>query len=306
MFKTYHHDTRKEVLLMRKRRFWLILLVALLLFPITASADLIAGEEIITLGEDLSPSDKQKMLDEFGVSENDVDIVYVTNEEEHKYLGEFIPASQIGSNAISSAKITIGNKGDGIVVETKNITYISNDMYVNALATAGIEDAKIQISAPFQVSGTGALTGIIKAYEVQSGEKIDEEQKLIANEEMVLTSDLVKDGVDEENATEFFRKVKERISEENPKSDQDIRTIIQEVAKELGITLDDQLLDKLVELFKKIKDLNIDWNKVNDTLKSAKDKWDDFVSSEEGKGIIDAIVNFFKAVWNWFISVFSK
>ncbi|TXL65871.1 DUF1002 domain-containing protein [Cerasibacillus terrae] len=291
---------------MKKAKFWVILLLAFMLFPITAHADLIAGEEIVTLGEDLSATDKEKMLNEFGVSENETEIVYVTNEEEHKYLGEFIPASQIGSNAISSAKITIGNKGDGIVVETKNINYITDDMYVNALATAGIEDAKIQISSPFQVSGTGALTGIIKAYEVQSGEKIDEDQKLVANEEMVLTSDLVKDGVNEDDATEFFRKVKERVSKENPQTDEDIRTIIQEVAKDFGITLDDQLLDKLVNLFKKIKDLNIDWDKVNDTLKSAKDKWDDFVSSEEGKGIIDAIINFFKAIWDWFLSIFSK
>lgn len=294
------------VKLMKKAKFWVILLLAFMLFPITAHADLIAGEEIVTLGEDLSATDKEKMLNEFGVSENETEIVYVTNEEEHKYLGEFIPASQIGSNAISSAKITIGNKGDGIVVETKNINYITDDMYVNALATAGIEDAKIQISSPFQVSGTGALTGIIKAYEVQSGEKIDEDQKLVANEEMVLTSDLVKDGVNEDDATEFFRKVKERVSKENPQTDEDIRTIIQEVAKDFGITLDDQLLDKLVNLFKKIKDLNIDWDKVNDTLKSAKDKWDDFVSSEEGKGIIDAIINFFKAIWDWFLSIFSK
>lgn len=294
------------VKLMKKAKFWVILLLAFMLFPITAHADLIAGEEIVTLGEDLSATDKEKMLNEFGVSENETEIVYVTNEEEHKYLGEFIPASQIGSNAISSAKITIGNKGDGIVVETKNINYITDDMYVNALATAGIEDAKIQISSPFQVSGTGALTGIIKAYEVQSGEKIDEDQKLVANEEMVLTSDLVKDGVNEDDATEFFRKVKERVSKENPQTDEDIRTIIQEVAKDFGITLDDQLLDKLVNLFKKIKDLNIDWDKVNDTLKSAKDKWDDFVSSEEGKGIIDAIFNFFKAIWDWFLSIFSK
>lgn len=294
------------VKLMKKAKFWVILLLAFMLFPITAHADLIAGEEIVTLGEDLSATDKEKMLNEFGVSENETEIVYVTNEEEHKYLGEFIPASQIGSNAISSAKITIGNKGDGIVVETKNINYITDDMYVNALATAGIEDAKIQISSPFQVSGTGALTGIVKAYEVQSGEKIDEDQKLVANEEMVLTSDLVKDGVNEDDATEFFRKVKERVSKENPQTDEDIRTIIQEVAKDFGITLDDQLLDKLVNLFKKIKDLNIDWDKVNDTLKSAKDKWDDFVSSEEGKGIIDAIINFFKAIWDWFLSIFSK
>ncbi|MDY0407562.1 DUF1002 domain-containing protein [Virgibacillus soli] len=133
----------------------IVLLASLLMSPFIAHADLIAGEEIITLGEDLTDSQKQQILKEFDVDENDIDIVYVTNEEEHRYLGDFIPAAQIGSRAISSAKITIGNKGDGIVVETNNINFITEQMYVNALATAGIENAKIQITAPFSVSGQG-------------------------------------------------------------------------------------------------------------------------------------------------------
>ena len=39
-------------------------------------------------------------------------------------------------------------------------------MYINALATAGVKDASVYVTAPFSVSGTPALTGIIKAYEV--------------------------------------------------------------------------------------------------------------------------------------------
>lgn len=264
------------------------------------------GEEIVTLGEDLSVAQKNQLLEEFGVTEDEVEIIYVSNKEEHEYLGDFIPKEQIGSRAISSAKITFGEANSGIVVYTNNITYITGDMYANALATAGVEDMKVEVSAPFAVSGTGALTGIIKAYEDVSGEEIDKDQKLIANEEMVQTSIMVQDGVDSDKAVEFFEKVKERVAEVDPQSDEEIRQIIEEVANELGITLSEERIQELIELFKKIKDLNIDWEKVNNVLDEAKDKWENFKSTEEGQGIIDAVVTFFKSIWDIIISFFSK
>ena len=241
------------------------------------------GEEIVTLGEDLSVAQKNQLLEEFGVTEDEVEIIYVSNKEEHEYLGDFIPKEQIGSRAISSAKITFGEANSGIVVYTNNITYITGDMYANALATAGVEDMKVEVSAPFAVSGTGALTGIIKAYEDVSGEEIDKDQKLIANEEMVQTSIMVQDGVDSDKAVEFFEKVKERVAEVDPQSDEEIRQIIEEVANELGITLSEERIQELIELFKKIKDLNIDWEKVNNVLDEAKRKINGKISKVQKK-----------------------
>lgn len=290
---------------MRKTLLVILSTILVLLTPVISHANT-AGEEIITLGEDLTVSQKNEILAEFGVNEDEADIVYVTNEEEHHYLGDFIPASQIGSNAISSAKVTTGEKDTGLVVTTKNINFITADMYQNALATAGVEDAVINVTAPFAVSGTGALTGIIKGYEVKTGEVIDEDQKLVATEEMVLTSELADEGVDEEDVTEFFSTVKEEISKKNPKTDEEIREIIERIAKEFDISLSEERKEDLVNLFKKIKDLNIDWDKVNKTLKSAKEKVEEFASTEEGKGIIDSIINFFKSIFNWFEANFTK
>ena len=45
------------------------------------------------------------------------------------------------------------------------------------LITAGVKDAEIQITAPFKVSGTAALTGLMKAYETTSNKQIPEEVK---------------------------------------------------------------------------------------------------------------------------------
>lgn len=291
---------------MRKLISFIFITVFTLGLYVPVSADAVVGDQIVTLGEDLSAEDKNKLLEEFGVKEDEVQIIYVTNAEEHEYLGDFIPKAQIGTRAISSAKITIGEKDTGIVVYTNNITYITGDMYSNALATAGLEDVRVDVSAPFPVSGTGALTGIIKAYEDISGEEIDKDQKLVANEEMVQTSKLVEDGVDSETAVEFFEEVKERISKIDPESEEEIKKIIIEVAAELDINITDERMNELIDLFKKIQQLDIDWEKVNQVLDQAKDKWDEFTSTEEGKGAVNAILNFFKELIDMILSVFSK
>ncbi|WP_088361974.1 DUF1002 domain-containing protein [Bacillus cereus] len=269
-------------------------------------ADAAPGDVIVTLGENLSIQQKDKLLDEMKVKEKDVDIVYVNNKEEHKYLGDYIPKSQIGSKAISSAKITLGEKNTGLIVETEHVNYITNDMYLNALSTAGVKDAKVYITAPFDVSGTGALTGIIKAYEVSSGKKIDEEQKKIANEEMVTTAKLAENKeIGQEKAANFMNQVKQDITAEEPKTQEDMKAIIQKNAKEMEVPLTQEEQDQLVSLFDKIKGLNINWEKVNETLGAAKEKWDNFVNSDEGQNIIHSFTAFVKSLWNGFISLFK-
>lgn len=291
---------------MKKFLSFIFIVVFTLGLYVPVSADAVVGDEIVTLGQDLSAEDKNKLLEEFGVKEGEVEIIYVTNTEEHEYLGDFIPKAQIGSRAISSAKITVGEENTGIVVYTNNITYVTGDMYANALATAGLEDVRVQVSAPFPVSGTGALTGIMKAYEDISGEEIDKDQKLVATEEMVQTTKLVEEGIDSEKAAQFFEEVKTRISQIDPETEEEIKKIIIEVAAELNITITDERMDELVQLFKKIQELDIDWEKVNQVLDQAKEKWDEFAATEEGQGVINAIKNFFKEIIDIIVSIFSK
>lgn len=291
---------------MKKFLSFIFIVVFTLGLYVPVSADAVVGDEIVTLGQDLNAEDKNKLLEEFGVKEGEVEIIYVTNAEEHEYLGDFIPKAQIGSRAISSAKITVGEENTGIVVYTNNITYVTGDMYANALATAGLEDVRVQVSAPFPVSGTGALTGIMKAYEDISGEEIDKDQKLVATEEMVQTTKLVEEGIDSEKAAQFFEEVKTRISQIDPETEEEIKKIIIEVAADLNITITDERMDELVKLFKKIQELDIDWEKVNQVLDQAKEKWDEFAATEEGQGVINAIKNFFKEIIDIIVSIFSK
>src|SRR5699024_11278483 len=177
----------------------------------------------------------------------------------------------------------------------------------NALATAGVSGAEIYVTAPLDVSGTGALTGIMKAYEETTGETSDEDVKQAANEEMVVTAELAEDeNIDEEEAVDFMNKIKAKIEEENPETTEELRDLIVRLANELGIELTDAQLDRLVELFDKLRNLDIDWGKVTDTIDATKNWIKDFAESEEGQGVIQSLANFFQSIWNWFLSVFAN
>ncbi|PKJ61300.1 DUF1002 domain-containing protein [Bacillus sp. SN32] len=289
------------------KKIWIGMLAAavlLLTLPKVSLADAAVGDVIVTLGADLSESDKQKVLDEMNVPDN-ATTVTVTNKEEHEYLGKYISNAQIGSRAISSSSITIAKKGSGLNVETHNISSITDEMYLNALMTAGVKDAKVYVTAPFEVSGTAALTGLIKAYEVSSDEAISEDVKQVANQELVTTSELG-DKIGNENAAALIAKIKEEFAKNGvPDNKADIEKQVDDAASDLNVTLTDSQKNQLVSLFNKMKNADIDWGQVSDQLDKAKDKITKFIESDEGKNFIQKVIDFFVSIWNAIVSIFK-
>src|SRR5690606_12952798 len=115
----------KEETTLRHKYILTLTLTFSLIFPSLSFADAVPGDVIITLGEDLTETQKETILKEMNAPENP-QIVVVTNEEEHQYLGRYIPKARIGNKALSSASITIGEKGSGIdVTITEHITLIT-------------------------------------------------------------------------------------------------------------------------------------------------------------------------------------
>jgi uncharacterized protein YpuA (DUF1002 family) len=274
-----------------KKKFLIgLLILSLFTLPIQALADAAVGDKIVTLGENLTEEQKQALLTEMEAPQ-DVEVVTVSNDEEHKYLGEYIPKGQIGSKAISSSIITIDEPQTGLKVKTNNITWVTDAMYTNALITAGVKDATIYITAPFDVSGTAALTGLIKAYELSSDQAIPEDVKKVANEEMVKTAELG-DKLGTEEAAALMAKIKEEMAKNAPQTDEELRAIIEAAAAELGVTLTEEEINSLIALFNKMKELNIDWNQVGDQLNIAKEKLTTFLQSEEGQTFLTKLQEF--------------
>ncbi len=280
-----------------------IMMCCMLIVPSQAFADAQVGDTIVTLGKSLTTAQKEQILQEMGVSEG-VEVIEVTNEEEHQYLGQYVAKRLIGTKALSSSKITIGKKNSGIIVKSNNIDWVSDEMFINALATAGVKDAEVYVTAPIAVSGTAALTGVIKAYELTSDKEIPEDVKQAANEEMVTTAKLG-DQIGSDEASALMTQIKESISNNPPQNAEEVQEIVEQSASDLNIELTEEQKQSLIDLFNKLKDLNINWDAVGDQLTNAKDKLTEFFSSPEGQGFLDKLKEFFVGIIDWFKSLFQ-
>lgn len=257
--------------------------------------------EVVSIANDIDMTQRQEMLDIFGVDESEVRMITVTNQEERKYLEGIAPDEQIGNSTISSAYVQFLDNGSGIEVETHNITWVTEEMYESALVTAGVKDAKIMAAAPFPVSGTGALTGIIKGFEVATGETISDEQKRVANEEMVVTGELGEE-IGKDEATNLIVSIKEELVGKNIKDREDIKQIIIDISGRLDINLNTDQIEDLTNLMEKIGGLNLDTEQIKNQLEGIGNKLNELVNENQEvrsllERILDAIKDFFNSIF---------
>ena len=78
----------------------------------------------------------------------------------------------------------------GIQVKTANLTYVTGNMLASVLSTAGIKNCNVVAAAPFPVSGTGALTGVMIAYQNAADMALEEEKRELAIREFTVTQKL--------------------------------------------------------------------------------------------------------------------
>lgn len=280
------------------RKMTLILTLIILLSSSVSFAD---AAEVVSIANDIDMTQREEMLEIFGVDESDVRIITVTNQEERKYLEGIAPDEQIGNTTISSAYVQFLDNGSGIEVETHNINWVTEEMYESALVTAGVKDAKIIAAAPFSVSGTGALTGIIKGFEVATGETISDEQKRVANEEMVVTGELG-DEIGKDEATNLIVTIKEELVGKNIEDREDIKKIIIDISGRLDINLTTNQIEELTKLMEKINGLDLDVDQIKNQLQNIGNKLNELVNENEEvrsllERILDAIRDFFTSIF---------
>lgn len=287
---------------LNKRLMAILLATILVTSPVLADATV--GDSIISIGADLTEDQKSKVIEELDAENSQ--LIEVTNAEEHKYLGSYIPAGKIGSTALSNAKVTLTEKGSGINVKVSdNINYITPEMYRNALITAGITDADVEVTALTSVTGTGALTGIMKAYETITGKAIPEDVKQIANEEMVVTFDLNEQLGNEETA-KMLNDIKATFAKQMPETKEEAKTIIVNISNQYNINLTDEQVDQIADLLMKMKNVNIDWNAVSETAGKYIGKAKDYFQSEKGQETLKQTGNFLQRFFYWIASLFNK
>lgn len=262
-------------------------------------------QAVVSLGADLTIEQQKQMLDYMNVDRDDINLVTVTNEEEAAYLKGTSAEDKIGTRAISSAYVEELEKGKGISVETYNITWVSEDMYANALVTAGVKDARVIAAAPFKVSGTAALTGIIKAFEEITGRKLDEDAKRVANEEMVVTGELGEELGDKKKASELVKRVKEEVVEKGITDREDIKRIILEIQQDLNIKLDESQIQQLLNLMDKLKNIDINLKDLKEQVTKIGEKVRDIAEgNEEVKSFLQKIVDLLNQLVQGLLNIF--
>lgn len=272
-------------------------------FPeVTAFAD---SFKSVTLGADLNEAQKNGMLKYFEVTKNDANILEVTSKEEHTYLGKVASESEIGNKAISCSYVEPTEKG-GLKVTTNNLTWVNDGMIKNALITAGIENANVKASAPFKVSGTAALTGILKGFESSSaGKKIDENKKETANEELVTTGD-IGEKIGQDDAAKLMNDIKKDIIKEKPKTDQEIKKIVDKATEEYKTNLSNEDIANIKNVMSKINSLDLNYDNLKDQLNDVTNQLKDKLNSAEAKGFFAKLEELFSNLLDAVKKTFSK
>ena len=209
------------------------------------------------IGADLTDDQINAVYNAFGIRRGDAIELRVTNGEERQWLQGYVDESLIGTRSISCVYVELLPAGSGMDVTTSNITWCTGEMYISALATAGITDARIIVAAPFEVSGTAALTGVYKAYEDMTGKKLDDLAKLVSTQELTITGELANE-IGSMDSTSIVNDLKLMLDETQKMTDDEIRAEIIEIAGRYNVSLTNTQIQQLIDLCRSLEGLDAD------------------------------------------------
>ncbi|MBO4562177.1 MAG: DUF1002 domain-containing protein [Clostridia bacterium] len=282
----------------------MILAVIMTLGVCSAAFALEAGESRLVLGADLTEAQRREAIEYFGITDEDVEILTVTNKDERQYFEGKLPDNKLGRVALSSIYIVAEKEGSGLKIETYNINFVTADMYRNALISAGITDATIKIWAPYALSGTAALTGIYKAYEDMTGRLLDDYAKDLGIEELIATGKLA-EYIGSEEALSIINDVKKILDETRNMNDADVLEKINSIAEDYDAELTEDQAKQILRLCRMFEGLSaeeiqqrlVNMAKAAQTANSFK---------ETVKSVIQSIGDFIRIIGDFFADVWNR
>ena len=253
------------------------------------------------IGADLTDDQIAAVYNAFGIKRGDAIELRVTNGEERQWLQGYVDESLIGTRSISCVYVELLPEGSGMDVTTSNITWCTGEMYISALATAGITDARIIVAAPFEVSGTAALTGVYKAYEDMTGKKLDDLAKLVSTQELTITGELANE-IGSMDSTSIVNDLKLMLDETQKMTDDEIRAEIIDIAGRYNVSLTNTQIQQLIDLCRSLEGLDADSLKarveeVQGTLQKVSDAKTKVVGFVETvKKVVTSVSSFFDRI----------
>ena len=270
--------------------------------PITALADVAVEEKniVVTIGADLTDEQEATMFKLFNVEKDKVKVLEVTNADERKFLEGVASDDVIGKRTFSCSCIEETEEGTGINVMILNLSWATSYMISSALTTAGIYNCNVICASPIEVSGTGALTGVMMAYEEVTGEALDEEKKELATEELVVTGTIAEE-IGQDAATGIITDIKETIIADEITDEKDIEEVIEEKSDIYQVTLTDEQVEMITDTMVKVAEQKYDYEALKGTFdnitSSAQENLGIVTENiEEAKGFFASVGDFFKGI----------
>ncbi len=283
------------------KRFICFILCFMIFAAISTVAFAERVDSRVVLGSDLSEEQISSVYNMFSISRGDSTELKITNAEEREYLEGYVDSAIIGTRSVSCVYVELLSQGEGMNVVTSNINWCTPEMYVSALATAGITDARIEVAAPVEVSGTAALTGVYKAYEDMTGQKLDDIAKLVSTQELTITGELAAQ-IGSIDSTAIVNELKLMLDETAKMSDEEIRSQIIYIAKQYNVTLTDGQIQQLIDLCRSLEKLDGEAlrarvEEVQQTLTKLSDAKTRVVGFVDNvKNVVSSIAEFFERI----------
>lgn len=261
------------------------------------------GESRVVLGANLTAEQKAEAYNYFGVlPENTVELT-VTNADERMYFEGKLPDERLGRVALSCIYIVKTAEGAGLNIQTHNVNYCTPEMYRSALTSAGITDANIMVWAPYELSGTAALTGIYKAYEDMTGRLLDSYAKDLGIEELIATGELA-EYIGSKDALGIINDVKKILDETKNMSDEQVMQKIRDIAADYNVTLNSDQMDQVFTLCRMFEGLSAEeiQQRLVNMAKAAQ------AAQSFGEALSNAfetVAEFFRAVGEFFVRVWN-
>ncbi len=290
------------------KRMLSLLLSALLLLSVlpgaAAAGDVPTEQAVVVIGADLMEDQVEQIYTMFGLTRGTLPELTVTNAEERAELRGLMDEAVIAMRSLTCVYMQKLEKGAGLNVTTYNISSCSATMFLNAMLTAGIDDANVLVGAPYPVGGTEALTGIYKAYEALTGVPLDATARELGTRELTMTGELGS-AIGREDSSGIIGDLKQILNETAKMTDQQLRRRIEQIAGEHNVRLTERQIQQLITLCRSLEKLGVSsfptsreelqdtWEKVTETkdkvvgfFQSLRDTW------ESVRNFMDKVSNF--------------
>ena len=269
--------------------------------PVFAKSDYNPGD-ILALGSDLTDAQEAALRKYFNAPDG-TNTIYVTDKVIIEQLGldPNDPANYAGG-CYSSAYVKLLDDNSGINVTATNLTEVTESMLMNALITSGITSADVKVSAPFKVTGTSALSGILAGVEEVGGFEISLKQKETAQKEIETTVE-VGDEIGSEEASTIINDIKTEVIKEKPKTEEEIKKIVENIINQYNVNISINAKDSIVNLMSDVNDLGLDYSELKSSLKEASNK---LSNNLKKLGIKLKEEGFFEKIKDWFVDLWDK